>query len=1062
MFNYISHYGKAHDEDPPGRGSGRWPWGSGDRPNQHDWSILSRIDKLKASTPGIKDSEIAAELGYYRKDLQGNYILDENGNKIGSAADLKAARELAIKRKKMDEYERICWYDNHIDPDTGKHYTDTKIAELEGWAGESSVRSKRSTGLNGKQSKVMDVADKLKDECSKKGYIDVGSSVELYLGTSPNGLSAALKVLEEEGYIVQNIRVKQAANPSQETPYKVLIPPDKANDKPIYMHPQDIKMVTDPTDHDNDIDRFDVAHGMATPPQVALNRIKIRYAEDNGTERDGQIEIRAVRDENGKLVAASPDLSLGNAKYAQVRIAVEGDHYIKGMATYNENLEEGVDILVNSNKSKSKGVSGALKDLERDSDGSISKNMFGSAVVQTVIRDKDGNPILDKNGNQQLSAINIVGTTTDDMHVEGRWGKWSKNLPHQFLEKQSEVLVKKQLKQQVKLFEDNYNEIISITNPTVRRQMLIDFADQMDAAACDLKAAPIGGQKTRVLLPVPSLKDNECYCPGLENGTIVALVRFPHAGQWEIPILKVNNNNAEAKSFMKDAADAIGINHHNHGVLSGADSDGDTAIVIPMTRKNHKTGEFEKVVDIKNMPTLEGKLYLDDKGNYETVKISDFDTSAAYSTSNPRFSKMVDKNGNPTYPYFKTEEAKGKEMGIISNLITDMSNKGCTDPDELVRADMYSMVVIDAKKHKLNYKQAYKDYGIEELHIKYQGKATGGAASLLSRSKSPIEVPLRSKWGGRDIDINPETGEKLYSYPHKKTENKAIGVEKVLAPAGYIYTDAQGKPHKSKYLRDADGKEVAATWDGKIVKDKNGNYIYDQGSGKKKFVYKEVPRTEDINKMTYILETTGDAKNLLSNGDESPIIEKTYAAYANHCYSLANQARKAALTCKPIKQNKEATKLYSKEVEELNKALVIAKQAAPKERQANLLATQLINAMVNDYEGEIDKDTRSKIRGQCLDHARKVCNSTKTRIIFTDKQIEAINAGAISATTLSSLLKNADKKEYVKQFLPKSSQLSDSKKALIRQLYSTNNWSYEEIAEKLGISAGSVSNVINE
>lgn len=33
--NYLEHYGKGHDDSPPGRGSGRYPWGSGKRPKQN-------------------------------------------------------------------------------------------------------------------------------------------------------------------------------------------------------------------------------------------------------------------------------------------------------------------------------------------------------------------------------------------------------------------------------------------------------------------------------------------------------------------------------------------------------------------------------------------------------------------------------------------------------------------------------------------------------------------------------------------------------------------------------------------------------------------------------------------------------------------------------------------------------------------------------------------------------------------------------------------------------------------------------------------------------------------
>lgn len=34
--DYLAHYGKGHDDNPPGRGSGRYPYGSGKRPHQHE------------------------------------------------------------------------------------------------------------------------------------------------------------------------------------------------------------------------------------------------------------------------------------------------------------------------------------------------------------------------------------------------------------------------------------------------------------------------------------------------------------------------------------------------------------------------------------------------------------------------------------------------------------------------------------------------------------------------------------------------------------------------------------------------------------------------------------------------------------------------------------------------------------------------------------------------------------------------------------------------------------------------------------------------------------------
>ena len=63
------------------------------------------------------------------------------------------------------------------------------------------------------------------------------------------------------------------------------------------------------------------------------------------------------------------------------------------------------------------------------------------------------------------------------------------------------------------------------------------------------------------------------------------------------------------------------------------------------------------------------------------------------------------------------------EMGKISNLITDMTIIGATD-DELARAVRHSMVVIDAEKHHLDYKQSEKDNNIQALSRSIRSKST--------------------------------------------------------------------------------------------------------------------------------------------------------------------------------------------------------------------------------------------------------------------------------------------------------------------------------------------------
>ena len=60
MNNDILHTGVAHDENPPGRGSGRYAWGSGENPGQHQFTLYSEVERLRKN--GFTDDEIAKAL----------------------------------------------------------------------------------------------------------------------------------------------------------------------------------------------------------------------------------------------------------------------------------------------------------------------------------------------------------------------------------------------------------------------------------------------------------------------------------------------------------------------------------------------------------------------------------------------------------------------------------------------------------------------------------------------------------------------------------------------------------------------------------------------------------------------------------------------------------------------------------------------------------------------------------------------------------------------------------------------------------------------------------------
>lgn len=964
---YLEHYGKGHDDNPPGPGSGRYPYGSGERANQRAWDVRSRVKKLKDQ--GLSESQIAASLGYYRYDAKGNIMRGPDGEPLGNTSKLRAERQIAKNITRNEMRQRILELDEMIDPETGEHYSNVKIAkiiskEFGEHKNESSVRNLRNEESAERAERTNDAVKTLKEAVGKDNFIDVGSGTEKYLGISKDRLNVALEMLKDEGYQVGTQYIQQVNSQfGTRTTRLVLLPPGA---DPEELNTSDglmkVKLVNDPDGPSTDTLRTKDIR----PVLVDLDRVKVKYEEEGGKLKDGLIELRAYVDKDGNVQPACPDLSLGNAKYAQVRIAVDGDkdlglRYIKGMAVYNTDLPKGTDILVNSNKSQHEGLKEALKEFKKDKRTNEIKwdNPFGASFYQTEY--------VDAQGNKKKSAINIVGDIWgSDQHKEGAWSSWSRNLPSQFLGKQSETLIKKQLDLKTAQKKAEFEEIMNLTNPTVKRQMLIDFADGCDKAAVDLKAAPLAHQGVHVILPLTTIKSNEIYAPNYENGTIVACIRYPHAGPFELPILKVNNNNKEALKFMKNAKDAVGINPKTAALLSGADFDGDTVTVIPMTRKN-SSGEMERLVNIKGL------------GNGASVLpgFENFDHQKLY--------KGTDDNGD-MLPGVKrmTASQKGREMGVVSNLINDMTLKGCEDPEELARAVKYSMVVIDAEKHKLNFKQACKDYNIQELKEKYQSKPDQpgkyGASTILSRAKSQRDVVKRQIWSPSPQSIDPKTGEKIY-----------------------------------KEARDA--------------------HFIDYKTGEVK---------DRHQKSTWMAEEK-DARNLMSSRTNPNPKELLYANFANTMKAMGNNARKEYLDVPHQKVNAEAKKEYAAEVASLNYKLDVALKNAPRERQAQAIASAKVNALRYSDE-EYSNEELKKYGAQQLNAARNVTGAGKTRVTFTPREWEAVTAGAISETTLQMLLKNADTDSYKQLATPKTSRYSASTINSIQSLLKAG-WTRNEIVE---------------
>lgn len=651
MTDELYHYGIK-------RRSGRYPWGSGAKKSRNASDFLSTVDVLEKD--GFNEKQIAEYFGLQTKQLR---AYKSNAHNEVRAA--KAAMALRLK---------------------DKGYSNSEIGRRMG-INESSVRSLLDPAISMRKNASTNTAEMLEKEIASKKYIDVGGGVENQIGVSRNTLDNAVEQLREKGYTYHYLKVEQLGT-GKFTSIKVLAAPDVT-----YKEVKDNQSkVTSPGFYSEDLGQTVV--GIKPPSSISSKRILVNYGDQGGSDKDGVIELRR----------GVKDLDLGAARYAQVRVAVDGTHYLKGMAMYSDDIPKGYDVIFNTNKNSSTPKMDVFKKMKDDPE-----NPFGATIRQKTYIGKDGK--------EHLSALNIV-------NEEGDWNTWKKTLSSQMLSKQSTALAKKQLKLAYDIKKEEFDEICSLKNPVIKKCLLDKFADNCDSSAVHLKAAGLPRQASKVILPFPEMKDSEIYAPSYRNGEKVVLIRYPHGGTFEIPELIVNNkSNKKAKGLIGNAQDAVGINPRVAERLSGADFDGDTVLVIPVGK-----------VKIKTSAPLKG--------------LKNFDPKVAY----------------PGYPGMPKPGEKGSgfdkqgKMGDISNLITDMTIKGAP-ADDIAAAVRHSMVVIDAEKHNLNWRQSYLDNGIANLKAKYQGASNAGASTLISRAKGDKRVPKRKD----GYKVDPETGRKIFT-----------------------------------------------------------------------------------------------------------------------------------------------------------------------------------------------------------------------------------------------------------------------------------------------------------
>ena len=960
----LTHYGKGHLD---GGHSGRYPWGSGESPFQHTKLFMQYVDELRKSGAKWIDDETG-------KVYTGDTAIAKSLNM--STGDFRALYTLTNNDIKLDKYAKALKL-----RDEG--YTNAQIAKELGLPNESTVRTWfTNQNFEAGLSKAKNTAQMIAEEIEKNGMIDVGSSEAYRLGISEKTLNDALVYLKMQGYEVYGGRVPQATNPGKMTTLRVVCPPGTPNSD-IYKFDQ-IHQINEKISYD---DGQTFKPSFQFPASLDPSRLGVKYAEEGGLAKDGVVELRRGVD----------DLYLGDGvNYAQVRILVDGTHYIKGMAVYGDDLPDGVDVLVNSNKPIGtpifgKGDKSVLKKAKTKINPETGEEEIDREnPFKSLIKPMEEGGQMEYMGEDGKMHLSLINKRAD----EGDWSEWSKKVPAQFLSKQPVALIKQQLKVTLDDKQAELDEIMAIDNPTIKRYLLNSFALDCDKSAVDLKAAALPGQQYEVILPVNSLKDNECYAPNYENGTKLALIRFPHSGTFEIPIVTVNNKNEEAQRvFGKNPKDVVGINKYNADRLSGADFDGDTVMSIPVT-------EHTPIKSTKLFEELEG-----------------FDDKAAY----------------PGYTGMKVMSDTQKQMGVISNLISDMTLFGADDR-EMAKAVKHSMVVIDAEKHELDWRKSEKDNDISTLKKKYQGhvdpetgKIIGGASTLISRAGADVRIPKRV---GSPI-VNPDG-----SLSYKTASDKDLYYTQIY--------DKTTKKWKSTY------------------KKADGLYTKDSETGEyRKINASDKTRVQMRTEISTQMAETSDARTLISS--RNTVQERAYADYANKMKTYANNARKTAkFEVGKLEYNPSAAKTYNNEVESLNSKYNNAVANQSKERRAQLLAAAEVSK-AKKIEPNMSKKDLQKANQRAITKARAAVGLEKRedrQINITDKEWEAIQNGAISDSKLDKMLKYTDLDDLRSRATPRSNNgISDTKIGRIKAL-AAGGYTQAEIANRLGISASTVSKYI--
>lgn len=935
------------------RKSGRYPWD----PSLHlpkNYKFIEDRDEMKKR--GLSDNEIAKQMGL-------------------STTVYRSKVTIAKEELKQYNMQRISKLQSE-----GMIIDD--IAKTIGTTGQT-VRNYLDEIKNPNKSaraqrvQTEAVADTLEAAVKRSKYIDVGKGVEIQMGISKEKLKSGLNALVESGeYEVHNLRIAQVTDKNNSTPVKVLTKKGVERSE-IYKNMDKVRPVEEFAIN-GDARMF---QQMERPKSIGWDRVHIRYAIPEGQKGHGTNDDGAMMDGAMFLRPGVKDLNLGKASYAQVRIAVGDTHYLKGMALYGteemfKGIPKGTDIIFNTNKTANKTPQEVLKELKKNPEGGApidGPNPFGATVKrQNTLVDAKGNPVYkpgvkDRFGNKvpQIGSVNIV-------NEEGDWGSWSKALSAQFLSKQPTTVVHERLKATMKQVQDEYESIQKVTNPVIKKQLMESFVSDLESKQVHMKAAAPKGFQGHVILPVPDMKENEVYAPNYKNGEKVVLIRYPHGGRFEIPELTVNNNSVARKMISKDSPDAIGIHPKVASKMSGADFDGDTAYVIP----NNK-GKFKSRDSLKELKNFDPNMYADKPGTFTPI----------------------------------TKRYQQTLMGVVSNLITDMTLQGAPS-NEIARAVKHSMVVIDAEKHKLNYKRSAEENGID---------------ALMKRYMTHVD---KVKYG--DLErYNPKT----------RRVDKVIDPDKLkkdLTP-GKEYTSASTIISRHKQSVITDGYQVE-------VPDPKSK------SGGTKMVWRN-------KKETYLVNMVKDANVFL--GPNATKTEHHYADYINELKAFKNKVDSEMSGIKMPARDPKAAKIYAEEVLSMKDKVNQVKINRIKERQAQRMAEVSSKAEIarRSEDEVLKKDEISRIKQQALNKTRSMVGAERTPVTITDDEWDAVQSNAVSGTLLKELVSFMDDSQLKSLATPRANkQMTDARKSKAKALLA-NGYTISQVAEALGVSSSTIGKI---